>query len=455
MNIKTGNQNKKTKVFTKEEVNTQLTKEDSTRLLELKPRFVGNDASDEHFWNFSKFKIDDSDVSEYFKDYLNSKGFQRIINNQNNWWYKRHPFRKWYSNPDRGTKNWFQIAAQKEPRIIITDNYPEISFTHTYPGSNSVVIVGNRESEEFPFKFTLAHEYTHANSPRNWFAEPQNFDPKSAQYEVLKQNINTEQNKHDELQYEKHADIWGLKYLLYKEGIYDSRSNKDITEKEVQQLREKYPKLRPLKQMNNKEVVFQLNHVAVNDQNTNRKPLYARKGQRLIHKAQKGKDLVKLKKLDVAGLKKDPEYKANFNWYMNPTNLNILQDSLIARGAGFPQRVAVLSQVIPESGGDTKPHGNGAYGYVGWRGNRAKKLPNTPEGQAHVLMVDLFEDPSDWNHGGTGTNVNSGKEMQQLFVTTPNTVQATKAFMKGYVRPPQEDRNKRIQFVELLKRYMK
>jgi len=73
--------------------------------------------------------------------------------------------------------------------------------------------------------------------------------------------------------------------------------------------------------------------------------------------------------------------------------------------------VAVLSQVIPESGGDTKPHGNGAYGYVGWRGNRAKGLSNTPNGQAHVLMVDLFEDPADWNHGGTGTNVNSGKEM--------------------------------------------
>jgi hypothetical protein len=28
---------------------------------------------------------------------------------------------------------------------------------------------------------------------------------------------------------EKHADNWGLKYLLYKEGIYDARSDKDIT----------------------------------------------------------------------------------------------------------------------------------------------------------------------------------------------------------------------------------
>lgn len=175
--------------------------------------------------------------------------------------------------------------------------------------------------------------------------------------------------------------------------------------------------------------------------------------KKLIKKTQVKQPSVK--RLDVKGLQNDPEYKQKYNWYINSKNINLLQDSLIARGAGFPQRVAVLSQVIPESGGDTKPHGNGAYGYVGWRGNRAKGLSNTPNGQAHVLMVDLFEDPADWNHGGTGTNVNSGKEMQQLFVTSPNTVQATKAFMKGYVRPPQEERDKRIQFVELLKRYMK
>lgn len=175
--------------------------------------------------------------------------------------------------------------------------------------------------------------------------------------------------------------------------------------------------------------------------------------RKLIPKAQSGKATPK--KLDVKGLKNDPEYKKYYDWYMNPKNLELIQDSLIARGAGFPQRVAVLSQVISESGGDTKPHGNGAVGYVGWRGDRAKGLPNTPDGQAHVLMVDLFEDSSDWNHGGTGTNVNSGKEMQQLFVTTPNTVQATKAFMKGYVRPPQVDRDKRVKFVELLKKYMK
>lgn len=175
--------------------------------------------------------------------------------------------------------------------------------------------------------------------------------------------------------------------------------------------------------------------------------------KKLIKKTQVKQPSVK--RLDIKGLQNDPEYKQKYNWYINPKNISLLQDSLITRGAGFPQRVAVLSQVIPESGGNTTPHGNGAYGYVGWRGNRAKNLPDTPEGQAHVLMVDLFEDPKDWNHGGKGTNVNSGKEMQSLFVTTPNTVQATKAFMKGYVRPPQEDRHKRIQFVELLKRYMK
>lgn len=174
--------------------------------------------------------------------------------------------------------------------------------------------------------------------------------------------------------------------------------------------------------------------------------------KKLIPKSQKGSVI---KRLDIKGLQADPEYKENYNWYINPENIELIQDSLIARGANFPQRVSVLSQVIPESGGDTKPHGNGAYGLIGWRGDRATNLPTTPEGQTHVLMVDLFEDPSDWNHGGKGTNVNSGKEMQYIWQTTPNTLQATKAFMKGYVRPPEIDREKRLQFIELLKKYMK
>ena len=161
-------------------------------------------------------------------------------------------------------------------------------------------------------------------------------------------------------------------------------------------------------------------------------------------------------RIDFKGLQNDPEYKKDYNWRMNINNLSLIQDSLISRKAGYPQRIAVFSQVIPENGGNTSAHGNGAYGYVGWRGSRAKNLPKDAPGQAHKLMEELFGTKVvDWTHGGAGTNVNSGAEMKEFFMTTPNSVQATKALMKGYVRPPEEDRDKRIKFVKLLKRHMK
>lgn len=162
------------------------------------------------------------------------------------------------------------------------------------------------------------------------------------------------------------------------------------------------------------------------------------------------------KRLDTKSLRNDPEYK-QYNWYMHDENLAILQDSLINRGAGYPQRVATLAMVIPENGGRTTPHGNGAFGLVGWRGDRAKDLPQDIGGQTHKLMTEIFSNPTgkDWNHGGEGTNVQTGKEMYNIFNNTNNSVQATKAMMKGYVRPPKSSYEQRLAFINLLKRHMK
>lgn len=162
------------------------------------------------------------------------------------------------------------------------------------------------------------------------------------------------------------------------------------------------------------------------------------------------------KRLDIEGLRKDPRYK-EFNWYMNPTNLNIIQDSLTARKADFPEQVAVFSQVIPESGGDTKPHGNGASGVLGWRGPRKENLPEDAPGQTHKIMSEIYDNPTakDWTHGGKGTGVKTGRDMRRLFLDTPNVIQATKAFMKGYVRPESREWNRRLKFAELLKSYWK
>ena len=173
-----------------------------------------------------------------------------------------------------------------------------------------------------------------------------------------------------------------------------------------------------------------------------------------ILKCQNGKPV--FKRLDVQSLKNDPEYK-NFGWYIEDKNIAALQDSLINRNAGYPQRVATLAMVIPENGGRTTPHGNGAFGLVGWRGDRAKNLPQDFGGQAHKLMVELFDNSKgkDWTHGGAGTGVNTGKEMYELFNTSQNTAQTTKALMKGYVRPPKNQYDIRLQFISLLNKHMK
>lgn len=162
------------------------------------------------------------------------------------------------------------------------------------------------------------------------------------------------------------------------------------------------------------------------------------------------------KRLDVKGLQSDPEWKI-YQYKLHPKNLAVLQDSMQGRNMGFPQRVAMLSQVISENGGYTTPHGNGAYGLIGWRGGREVGLGTNLPKQIHRLMDDTYNNnkSKEWNHGGKGTGVRTGAEMQKLFRDTSNTTQATNAFMKGYVRPPASSMQKRIELANLLKRYMK
>lgn len=179
------------------------------------------------------------------------------------------------------------------------------------------------------------------------------------------------------------------------------------------------------------------------------------KSKKNIKKCQEGDVIDSPKRLNIKKLQADPEYK-KYNWYIDEHNINALQDSLINRGANYPQRIALLSMVIPESGGDPDSHGNGAYGLIGWRGVRAEGLPSDFGGQAHVLMEGLFNNSSakHWTHGGPGTGVMTGKEMYELFNKTNNTQQATKALMKGYIRPEQSEYDKRLNLAELIKKYM-
>lgn len=169
---------------------------------------------------------------------------------------------------------------------------------------------------------------------------------------------------------------------------------------------------------------------------------------KLIPRFQKGK------KVDWNQVRKDPQYK-QFNWRLEPKNLSIIQDSLLNRGADTIEQIAIFSQIVPENGGSTDPHGNGAYGLVGWRGSRAKNLSTTLSGQIHKLMEEVYNNPKakDWTHGGSGMGIQTGKEMYNFFKETPVVRKAVNAFMRGYVRPPEQEYQKRQDFAKFLSKY--
>ena len=250
--------------------------------------------------------------------------------------------------------------------------------------------------------------------------------------------------------------------FITEQDIQNFRNNKDIEDPDM------------LNRYDDKTMQMLLNLVAQNKSTKNDQlgVSFAQKGSRLIPRIitpiinklmpKKKQEVVQqptqqpTKRLDMQSLKNDPEYK-QFDLYMSEPDLNQLQDSLISRNAGFPQRVAILTNAIAENGGRPDPHGNGAFGVMGWRGPRAIGLPADLPGQLHKLMVESYENPSgkDWTHGGAGTGVQTGKEMYELYNNSNNIQQATKAFMKGYVRPGKEEWDKRLRLADLVKKHMK
>lgn len=113
--------------------------------------------------------------------------------------------------------------------------------------------------------------------------------------------------------------------------------------------------------------------------------------------------------------------------------LSDLDNYLIQKNIGLPQRQAILYNVVQE-GSTTGSHDNGAYGYLGWRGDR---IPGRGINQMQYLYDTIFGDfnANHWNHGGTGSGYKTGKEAQQVFINATDLSSALRALTYGYVRP--------------------
>ncbi len=203
------------------------------------------------------------DVIDFFNSYGSSEGFNRIRENQKNWWLKRHPYRKiWQFGPKTALNatNWLQdrmagLNNGTADGIYDLDTYTETSVMRSGNGHGAIT-VGTIDGPEWPYLFALPHEIAHITNLAG-FATPSG----SVQAEALEQNTNTQEG-HDSRPSEKHSDIEALRYMLFKEGIYDSRGNEDATAEDIKKLREKYPKLRPLIQMDDEKAAWMINHVA-------------------------------------------------------------------------------------------------------------------------------------------------------------------------------------------------
>lgn len=205
-------------------------------------------------------------VADFFNSYADSEGFQRIIDNQAEWGKNRYPYKRLYNPIEYGKTGYTSSANQLRKKLLEKPMGTEgvydmnasggLGFNTTGPGFHFIInAAGNPfvdpHKEEFPYWFELTHEMLH----------DYNFVG-LGQGDALNQNTGAKNDGHDNLKQEKHSDLEALRFMLFNEGIYDSRGNVDATSEDIKKLRELYPNLRPLEQMSDEQAAWMINHVA-------------------------------------------------------------------------------------------------------------------------------------------------------------------------------------------------
>lgn len=134
--------------------------------------------------------------------------------------------------------------------------------------------------------------------------------------------------------------------------------------------------------------------------------------------------------------------KTTNNRPYNPVYISYINTKLRDGGMGKNQRLAVLSNIIEESGGDPFAEGPGGfYGLLQWSPQRYKKtgVKNVYEeldNQINYILntVGNATDRMSWTHGGKGSGYNSLTDAMDAF-SGDNLTASMRGFTLGYVRP--------------------
>ena len=148
----------------------------------------------------------------------------------------------------------------------------------------------------------------------------------------------------------------------------------------------------------------------------------------------------KLKRVDI---QEWFDQEGNRGRAVNIPAMEQLQDSLIARRWGLPQRLAIMAtaaQEMNENGAASR--GVGGNGYLGYSSNRMPEeyLDDSPEGrgkQINFLFEDLLKIHSDnWLNGGSGgPKIMNGRDGYNQFWNGDNVYETTRVLNKSNIRP--------------------
>lgn len=134
------------------------------------------------------------------------------------------------------------------------------------------------------------------------------------------------------------------------------------------------------------------------------------------------------------------------NRYIDTSALRRFDNYLITKGVGLPQRKSLV-QAYHQEGNKIGPHGNGAYGMLGWRGSRATPIINANEQQQFDYIYNTVikgYDSTHWTDGGKGSGYMRGLDAYNAFINATDETTASHALNYGYIRPPLADRQFRV-----------
>lgn len=162
---------------------------------------------------------------------------------------------------------------------------------------------------------------------------------------------------------------------------------------------------------------------------------YAAKGG-FINRFEGGGNTNKARRIDFENYK--PLYDRGFI----PANMNELQDSLINRGYKEPQRLAILSNVLHESGADPLAvDKTGKYkGGLQWDSTRHPGTDKWNEQINYIIKEATTPETPYWSDGSGGIPyIKNLKDGFTNFWNAGNPYDATLYYTKGNVRPSEEE----------------